>query len=478
VGLAPGGRSVYTQPRAQGGSPPARHHRETTPSLRTRWPASGGGAATGGVATTPTEPDTPDPRELEAALKEARAEIARLREERRDADRIKTDFLAMISHELRTPLTAILGYTDLLLRDTQADQSSRQYHHQQAVRQAANRLLALVNDLLDVSRLESGVVELEPEPVAISDVIQEALAQVREQAAAAHITLRTTSPADLPLVLADQPHLIQVLVNLLSNAIKFSPGAGTVDVGARREHGSVVVSVRDTGVGIEPQHLPRIWDRFYQADSSVRRRFGGAGIGLAIVRRLVELHGGEAWAESSGLGQGSVFSFSVPVEAGPAAVPEAPVEAASIEGTVLVVEDEQNNRDMIKMLLETVLPVRVITASDGLQAIEAAAEQPDLILLDLMLPHLDGFEVARRLKSDPRTASIPILALTALVREQDIADALAAGCDGVVIKPFDTDDLARQVARYLRRAHGSSPYEANGSNSTNGERPDEHPPEC
>ncbi|MCC7107539.1 MAG: response regulator [Chloroflexi bacterium] len=401
-----------------------------------------------------------------------------MREERRDADRIKTDFLAMISHELRTPLTAILGYTDLLLRDTQADRSSRQYRHQQAVRQAANRLLALVNDLLDVSRLESGAVELEPAPLAISDVIQAALVQVREQAAAAHITLRTTSPADLPLVLADQPLLVQVLVNLLSNAIKFSPGAGTVDVSARQEDGAVVVSVLDTGVGIEPQHLPRVWDRFYQADSSVRRRFGGAGIGLAIVRRLVELHHGEVRAESPGLGRGSVFSFTVPVEASPSPASETLVRSTRIEGTVLVVEDELDNRDMIKLLLETVRPVRVITAADGLQAIRAAAEQPDLILLDLMLPHLDGFEVARRLKRDPKTSSIPILALSALVREQDIADALAAGCHGVVIKPFDTDDLARQVARHLRRAGGTTAQDSRGANATNGEFPDEHPPEC
>jgi signal transduction histidine kinase len=392
------------------------------------------------------------------ASRERAVDLELVNAELREVDRLKTNFLSMVSHELRTPLTAIIGYTDLLLRGTHGALSERQLRHQAAVKQAAQRLLALINDLLDVSRLQSAQVELELAPVSLAEVFDEALSGARELAANAQLSLRVELPTNLPLLRADRDRLVQVLNNLLSNAIKFTPPGGRVELQAEQDEaaGLARISVSDTGAGIAAEHLDHIWDSFYQADSSVRRRFGGTGLGLAIVRMLVELHGGRVAAESGGPDQGARFSFQLPIQDGstirspvaPVALDSQPVSAA----TVLVVEDHPDNRELLATVLQEVLQLQVITARDGVEALERAATLPDLILLDLILPRLDGFEVVRRLKADPRTRHIPVLALTALTDESERQEALSAGCDGLIVKPFDTDTLVQTVAARLTEA--------------------------
>ena len=385
---------------------------------------------------------------------ERAAELERLNAELREVDRLKTEFLSMVSHELRTPLTAIIGYTDLLLRGTHGELNARQLRHQQAVKLGAQRLLGIINDLLDVSRLDSGLVELDLAPLSLETVFQQALASVRDAAAEARLTLRVEQPADLPAVLGDQVRLTQVLNNLLANAIKFTPEGGRIELWAERAgQDRVRVHVRDTGTGIAPEHLAHIWDRFYQADSSVRRRYGGTGLGLAIVRSLIELHGGTVSASSGGLGQGAAFSFEIPAYQAEPARPAAPAEQppGRATATVLVVEDERDNRELLATMLQEVLGVEVLTASDGLDALEKAEALPDLILMDLMLPRLDGFEAARRLKAAEHTRHIPVLALTALTRSTERDEALEAGCDGLILKPFDTDELIAAVEAHLRK---------------------------
>ena len=252
-------------------------------------------------------------------------------------DRLKNEFVSIVSHELRTPLTAIMGYSDLMLRGVHGTLSDRQAKALNAVRANANRLLHLINDLLDVSKLESGKVQLNPEPVDLASMVSRTLAQTRVLAAEAGINLHNYIPQrSLPPVMAEETKVQQIVENLLTNAIKFTPAGGTITFEANLssleaadpalaqvEYGhaveetlparSVVVSVTDTGSGLAPDQLNRIWNRFYQVDATSRRRSGGAGLGLAIVRSLAELHGGLVWAESRGTGNGSTFRFSLPV---------------------------------------------------------------------------------------------------------------------------------------------------------------------
>ncbi len=249
----------------------------------------------------------------------------------REVERMKDEFVATISHELRTPLTAVLGYTDILLRGLRGPLETRQREALESVRGAAMRLLGLINDLLDTSRLEAGRQELVLEPIDLPDAVERALTGVSVQATSKGIRLQRSLGRDIPRVLADDELLQRILANLLYNAIKFTPEGGTVTVSARRsnggsgtgaaegpgagqEGGTVAVTVSDTGVGIPLEHQERIWDKFQQVDSSSRRLFGGTGLGLAITKALVELHGGRVWVHSEGVpGKGSTFGFTLQV---------------------------------------------------------------------------------------------------------------------------------------------------------------------
>jgi signal transduction histidine kinase/ActR/RegA family two-component response regulator len=386
-----------------------------------------------------------------AKEREARA-LAQVNEELRRLDELKSDFLAMVSHELRTPLTAIIGYSRLLMRQVHGPLSPKQLEHQEAIFRGAQRLTDLINDLLDVSQLEAGRVEVDRRPTDVHQVAEQVVAVVGASAHAKPVQVGNELPADLPPVFADPGRLHQVLLNLLGNAVKFTPAGGSVRVYGGAHRDKVWIAVEDTGVGIEREQLARIWTPFYQVESPMRSRHGGSGLGLAIVRRLVELHGGLVRAESEGVNQGSRFVFTLPIAEGAAvpraeAAPAAPPEPVLAGRRVLIVEDEEHSRALMTVVIGELLGGEVRVCADGQSGIaEALARPPALVLVDLMLPAVSGWDVTRRLREDPRTRSVPIIAVSALARPQEREAALHAGCDAYLTKPFTPDELTRLIS--------------------------------
>jgi signal transduction histidine kinase/ActR/RegA family two-component response regulator len=387
--------------------------------------------------------------------REARA-LAQVNAELRRLDELKSEFLAMVSHELRTPLTAIIGYSRLLMRQVHGRLSPKQLEHQEAIYRGAQRLSDLINDLLDVSRLEAGRIELTPRPTDVALIVEQAATVVAVAAQARQIRITSTFPPDMPPAHADATRLQQILVNLIGNAVKFSTPGGAVRVTGGRYREQVWVAVEDDGVGIPKDELARIWDPFYQVEAPMRRRHGGSGLGLAIVRRLVELHGGVVRAESEGENRGSRFSFTLPVATDPAPREVqatdglAPLEPILAGREVLVVEDEKQNQELMRAVVEDLLGGRARVCDNGEHCLRMAQERkPALVLLDLMLPGMSGWEVARRLRQDPATASVPIIAVSALSRPQERESALHAGCDAYVAKPFTPDEIGRLMAATL-----------------------------
>jgi len=378
-------------------------------------------------------------------------------DELRRLDQLKSEFLAMVSHELRTPLTAIIGYSRLLLRQAHGSLTPKQIEQQEAIYRSGQRLTDLINDLLDVSRLEAGRVELAPRPTDVRQVVQQVLGIVAPAARAKDIRLTASFPPEFPRVHADPTRLQQILVNLVGNAVKFTGTGGSVRVHGGRQDDKAWITVEDDGVGIAPEELPRIWDLFYQVESPLRRKHGGSGLGLTMVRRLVELHGGVVRAESEGENRGSRFTFTLPVAITPG-VPEATVEVSAgadrmLSGlNVLVVEDEEENQELMRAVIQDVMGGTVTICGDGERAVgEATDRAPDLILLDLMLPRVSGWEVTRRLRQSPRTRTVPIIAVSALARPQEREAALHAGCDAYLEKPFTPDAMAAVIATTLQR---------------------------
>src|SRR5437016_4182930 len=393
--------------------------------------------------------------EYAAKEREARA-LAQVNEELRRLDELKSEFLAMVSHELRTPLTAIVGYSRLLMRQVHGPLTPKQLEHQEAIFRSAQRLTELINDLLDVSRLEAARVELDPRPTDVREAVEHVVAAVRVASQAKQIRIANAVGSDVPAVHADATRLHQILANLVGNAVKFTPAGGAVTVRAARQGDQVWIVVEDSGVGIAKDELARIWDPFYQVESPMRRRHGGSGLGLAIVRRLVELHGGVVRVESEGEGRGSRFTFTLPVATLPADTsaqtvePLLQLELVLAGREVLVVEDERATQELIRAVVEDLLGGRARICDSGEHCLQLARERtPALVLLDLMLPGLSGWEVARRLRQDPRTSSVPIIAVSALSRPQERESALHAGCDAYVAKPFTPDELARLMATTL-----------------------------
>ena len=393
-------------------------------------------------------------RQFETKDREARA-LAQVNEELRRLDELKSEFLAMVSHELRTPLTAIIGYSRLLMRQVHGPLTDKQLEQQEAIFRSAQRLTDLINDLLDVTQLEAGRVEIQPRPTDLRQVTDQVMTVVQVAAHAKQVRIENELATDLPAALADPTRLHQILVNLLGNAVKFTPAGGAVRVYGGIHKDQVWTAVEDTGVGIAPNELARIWDPFYQVESPMRRRHGGSGLGLAIVRRLVELHGGLVRAESEGQNCGSRFVFTLPMAEAPAArevetEPETAAEPILAGRSVLIVEDEPHNRAVMRSVVEDVLGGVAVLCEDGQSGVaEALARPPALILLDLMLPNVSGWEVTRRLREDTRTRAVPIIAVSALARNQEREAALHAGCDAYLTKPFTPDELMRLITTTL-----------------------------
>jgi signal transduction histidine kinase/ActR/RegA family two-component response regulator len=376
------------------------------------------------------------------------------RESLEASNRAKDEFLAMLGHELRNPLSAVRNAVAAASLD-----ETRRPRALEIARRQADQLGRLIDDLLDVARITQGRIALRKERVNLTEIIDRAVESVRpliEERGVRLIVART--PAAIR-VEADPARLEQVFVNLLSNAAKYTEAGGRIDLTTERQGDEVAVHVRDTGIGIAPEMLPRMWDLFVQADRTLVRAQGGLGIGLTLTRRLVELHGGKIEAHSEGTGKGA--EFVVRLVALPVAIGESLPGAASQPSPqraarVLVVEDNPDTAESLTMVLE-LLGHRVRAVYDGVAALDAArASPPDVMVVDIGLPGMDGYEVARRVRRDPDLDRVILVALTGYGREEDKRQAMAAGFDYHLVKPVSPDALHGLVAR-LGRLEAAKP---------------------
>ncbi len=374
-----------------------------------------------------------------------------------EANRIKDEFLAIVSHELRTPLNAILGYSSLLRQ--RPPEAAMLAKGLDAIHRNAEAQAKLIDDILDVSRIITGKLRLELRPIDLVATVNEAIDVIRPSAAAKKIALDVQVLTDAPVLEADRDRIRQIVWNLLSNAVKFTDAGGSVVVTIDQVASHLRMSVRDSGRGIAPEFLPFVFDRFRQADSSTTRQLGGLGLGLSIVKQLVELHGGQVDVESAGLGRGSLFRVVLPAQATAPRPPKEeprPVEAPPEPppGTfdlsdlrVLVVDDDDDARSLVAEFLRGAgaLVETAASAASGLAAIEAF--RPDVLVSDIGMPGEDGFSFIRRVRAlgPSRGGTLPAVALTAYTRSQDRTKALAAGFTSHVGKPVDPADLLAAV---------------------------------
>jgi CheY-like chemotaxis protein len=324
----------------------------------------------------------------------------------------------------------------------------------------------LISDLLDISRIVAGKLQLEMQAVDVHAVALDAIETVRHEAAAKDIRIELRLDESTGAVAADPARLQQVIWNLLSNAIKFTPNGGRIDVTLRRHEGQAELTVSDTGAGIRSDVLPHVFDRFHQADRSITRRFGGLGLGLSIVKHLMELHGGTVSADSPGEGKGATFRISLPAGlpappamAGAATSAQEPYPPVSLDGLrVLVVEDEPDSREFLKRLLESQGATVVVSAS-AQNALEAMREEaPQILISDIGLADMDGYELIRRVRSDDqqRFSAVPAIALTAYARAEDRARALRAGYQAHLSKPVEPAELLMTIASFARMVRAGS----------------------
>jgi signal transduction histidine kinase/CheY-like chemotaxis protein len=379
---------------------------------------------------------------LHAAMAEAQA--ARIAAEQ--ANELKSQFLANMSHELRTPLNSIINFTRILSAGMRGPVTPEQRDYLARVRQSGEHLLGLINDILDLSKIESGRMDLYTEPVQLAELIQGVMATAAGLTKDKPIVLRQELAADLPLVAADRTRLRQILLNLLSNAAKFT-SSGAITVRAQQQGEQVVLSVSDTGIGIAAEHLTTIFEEFRQLEGSANRRYEGTGLGLAICRRLVQLHGGDLWVESTPE-VGSTFAFSLPsVARAPEQLVCATLASSSSTGIpVLVVDDDPTTIEIVAAYLEHE-GYAVYGLADSRRVLaEALALRPAAIILDVLMPHKDGWEVLAELKSEPQLQAVPIVLYT-IIEEQKLGFYL--GASAYLTKPIDADQLRTTLGRLV-----------------------------
>jgi PAS domain S-box-containing protein len=380
----------------------------------------------------------------------------RAQEALREADRRKDEFIATLSHELRTPLTAILGWARLLQMPGM-DEETRAGAID-TINRSAQAQAQLIDDVLDISRITTGKVQIASDRVDVSAVGAAAVETVRLAAEAKGVRLTAQIRAGDTMVLGDANRLQQVIWNLLSNAIKFTPEGGEVRFTVGRRNGSVTIEVRDNGSGIRSDFLPHIFEAFRQAESTTTRVHGGLGLGLSIVRYLVELHGGRISAESEGEGKGALFLVELPALRNKAATPrriaperpeslDVPADSPALDGlSVLIIDDQPDVREYIGAVLRR-QGAQVRTAESVREGIECVTtELPDLILCDIAMPHEDGYAFIQWLRADPTAKQLPVIAISAFGRENEEARVRAAGFSGFIRKPIEPQDLARAVA--------------------------------
>jgi signal transduction histidine kinase/ActR/RegA family two-component response regulator len=380
-------------------------------------------------------------------------ERRRAEEALQEANRRKDEFLAMLAHELRNPLAPLSNALQLLRRDNLG--ADRVERLREMMERQVHQLTHLVDDLLEVSRITRGKIRLRKERVDLAAVVARAVETSRAFIEAQAHTLTVELPAEPLWCDVDPVRVEQVLGNLLNNAAKYMEKGGQIWLAAEPADGQVVIRVRDTGVGIAPEVLPHIFDLFTQADHSLDRSRGGLGIGLSLVRSLVEMHGGRVEAFSDGPGQGSEFTLRLPVlTPGNAAqeVYDGPEIAAagSVSRRVLVVDDNADSAETVASLLRA-WKHEVKVAYDGPSALELARSyQPDVVLLDIGLPGMDGYQVARQLRRQPGFARVVLVAMTGYGREEDFRRSREAGFDQHLVKPIDASLLKRTLAEDSR----------------------------
>ena len=399
-----------------------------------------------------------------------REQLLQREQEARDAaekaNQLKDEFLATLSHELRNPLNVILGYSELLLRMPEIERSSKLAQMAEALRRNAQSQSQLINDLLDLSRLQRGKISLNQETVSLAAIIDSAVETVRADASSKGVDIRLLGSDQLLMVNGDRLRLQQIAWNLLNNAVKFTPHGGRIDIGVTNENGSAMLVVADTGQGIDPAFLPHVFEMFRQADSSNSRRHGGLGIGLALVRQLVQLHGGTIEAHSEGVNKGSRFMVRLPLlrETGPLSLAGSALSTAvklnvAPRTSFLIVDDSEDTIRMLDQLLK-LSGANVATARNGADALRLASENEfDVILSDISMPGMDGFEFLQRLRQINGQQHVPVIAITGFGRSDDIERARTAGFYSHLTKPLNIQALAEildQLTRH-RRGRGVNP---------------------
>ena len=369
-------------------------------------------------------------------------ELDTQRRELEVASRHKSEFLASMSHELRTPLNAVIGFSEVLMDRMFGDLNERQAEYVRDIWSSGRHLLELLNEILDLSKVEAGQMVLEPSAISVPVALESALSMVRERAASHGIALSLDVGPDVDVVEADELRFKQVVLNLVSNAVKFTPDGGSVAVTARRQGADLVVAVADSGPGIPEVDRERIFDSFQQGGRGAPKA-EGTGLGLTLSRRIVQLFGGRLSLESEE-GQGSTFTFSLPVY--PVTGPDGPTPGGDPDAsrpTILLVEDDRASLDlMIAYLVGS--PALVLTARDGVEALEMVRRSPpDAVVLDLRLPRIDGWEVLAEIKGDPATAHVPVVVASIV---DDRPRGLGLGAVAYLTKPIGRADLLDALA--------------------------------
>jgi signal transduction histidine kinase len=391
-------------------------------------------------------------RDLEERIKERTAQLTRLNEELSEANRAKDVFLATLSHELRTPLTPVVGWIKLLRSGSLDTKGVAQALD--AIERNAWLQSRLIDDLLDTSRIATGKLHFEPRPTDLNHSVSAALDTVKASAAAKNIDLAINLYPSSLVVIGEPVRLQQIAWNLISNAIKFTESSGRVSVSTDKKDGEACLVVSDTGIGISPDFLPHVFDRFRQADGSTSRVHGGLGLGLAIAHALTRLHGGELSVESEGVGLGSSFTFSI----GCSPEPNLEVEIANpsshtLSGMkVLIVEDSEDTLALLSTMFGQEGAV-VITASSAEEALERVENRhPDLIVSDIGMPDTDGYTFIQKIKVLPGMKHIPAIAISGYASDDDRTRALEVGYLALIAKPIDVDNLFGLIQTLIRPA--------------------------
>ncbi|MEN9933572.1 MAG: Autoinducer 2 sensor kinase/phosphatase LuxQ [Chloroflexota bacterium] len=409
---------------------------------------------------------------LEMRVRERTEELSAANAELSRATRLKDEFLAAMSHELRTPLNGVLGYTEALKLQMYGELSTGQLQALSAIEKSGQHLLALINDILDLAHIGAGNATLDLAPVSISHLCDESLDMVMPAVQEKGLHVKTSFDLQVDTLIADERRLRQILVNLLSNAVKFTPAGGSVGIDVTGDPAGrlVVFTVWDTGIGISTEYFERIFKPFVQVDGRIARQYGGTGLGLALVLRLVDMHGGSIELDSAP-DQGSRFTVRLPwypvVSADPRVEPAqvgvtpatGDVQPTGVlgvrrSGVVLVTDDNEITLDLLSHVLDS-QGYTLVLARTGGEALDRAREtRPDIILMDLQMPEVDGTEAIRRIRSDVALRDIPIIALTALAMPGDRERCLAAGADDYLAKPVKLGELCVTLERaHTLRAH-------------------------